>query len=223
MTEAQTCYNFVVTESTPASPASFDGHRARVPHDFDDVYATGTPPWDIGRPQPAFDQLAQEGGLVGRVLDAGCGTGEHAILAASLGHESVGVDISFQAIELATAKAADRGQDVRFLVFDALRLAELDEQFDTVLDCGLFHVLDDDERERYVRGLSAVIPTGGRFYMLCFSDRQPGDWGPRRVTQHEIRESFDGEWVLDPMVPTVIDITFDPEGAFAWFVGATRA
>jgi SAM-dependent methyltransferase len=66
--------------------------------------------------------------------------------------------------------------EARFLVADALRLIDLGELFDTVLDCGLFHVLDDDERECYVDSLAAVVPPGGRYHMLCFSDGQPGDW-----------------------------------------------
>ena len=195
----------------------------RPPHDFDAIYATGTPPaWDIGRAQPAFDHLAQAGDLAGRVLDAGCGTGEHALMAASLGHEALGVDMSERAIELAQTKAAERGLDVRFVVADALRLVELGQQFDTVLDCGLFHVLDDDERERYVGSLAEVVPPGGRYHMLCFSDRQPGDWGPRRVTQDEIRVAFSSEWSIESIEPAIIDLTWDPAGAMAWLVAATR-
>ena len=49
--------------------------------DFDAAYS-GTPPWDIGRPQPAFLALAEAGALRGRVLDVGCGTGEHTLMAA---------------------------------------------------------------------------------------------------------------------------------------------
>ena len=109
------------------------------------------------------------------MLDVGCGPGEHALLAASLGYETVGVDLSTRAIELAKTKSVERGVEARFLVADALRLADLGEQFDTVLDGGLFHVLDDGERERYVESLAEVVPRGGRCHPLCFSDRQPGD------------------------------------------------
>jgi SAM-dependent methyltransferase len=195
----------------------------RPPHDFDAIYASETPPgWDIGRPQPAFERLAQNGDLVGRVLDPGCGTGEHALLAASLGHEAVGLDLSAKAIELAMTKAAARGVEARFLVADALRLPDLDEQFDTVLDCGLFHVLDDDERARYVDSLAAVVPRGGRYHMLCFSDEQPGDWGPRRVAQEDIRAAFSEGWEVAPIHRAVIDLTWDSVGALAWQVAATR-
>ncbi len=198
----------------PASP--------RPPHDFDAIYASATPPWDIGRPQPAFERLAQAGGIVGRVLDVGCGTGEHALLAASLGCDAVGVDIAHQAIERARVKAVDRQLDVAFVTYDALRLPELDQQFDTVLDCGLFHVFDDEERVLFAESLASVVPAGGRYNMLCFSDRQPGDWGPRRVTREEIRATFSLGWVVDSIDHAVIDITLDPAGAQAWQVTATR-
>jgi SAM-dependent methyltransferase len=194
----------------------------RPPHDFDAIYAVGTPPWDIGRPQPAFNHLAMAGKLFGRVLDVGCGTGEHALMAASLGYEAVGVDMSVRAIELAKTKATERGVEVRFVVADALRLVDLDGQFDTVFDCGLFHVLDDDERERYVGSLAEVVPPGGLYYMLCFSDRQPGDWGPRRITQDEIRVAFSVGWEITTIESAVIDLNWDPAGALAWFVAATR-
>lgn len=193
------------------------------PHDFESIYSSSTPPWDIGRPQPAFERLAAAGGLVGTVLDVGCGTGEHALLAASLGHQAVGVDISRSAIDLANAKGAERGLTVRFVEFNALRLAELGQTFDTVLDCGLFHVFDDDDRKLFVASLAAALPTAGRYHMLCFSEHQPGDWGPRRITQEEIRASFADGWVVDSIEPAVIEITINPAGAQAWLVGATRS
>jgi 2-polyprenyl-3-methyl-5-hydroxy-6-metoxy-1,4-benzoquinol methylase len=159
----------------PATPAEEPPGPMRPmrPEHFDASYA-GTPPWDIGRPQPAFLALAEAGTIRGRVLDVGCGTGEHALMAASMGLEATGIDSAPAAIALAEAKARDRGLTVRFLVHDALQLASLGTQFDTVLDCGLFHVLDDDDRRTFVENLRAVIQPGGRYFMLCFSDRQPG-------------------------------------------------
>ena len=204
------------------SGRSSPSHEGRPPHDFDAIYAVGIPPWDIGRPQPAFDRLAAAGDLIGRVLDVGCGTGEHALLAASLGYEAVGVDMSVRAIELAKTKATERGLDVPFFVADALRLVDLGEQFDSVLDCGLFHIFDDGERERYVASLAEVVPAGGRYHMLCFSERQPGDWGPRRVARDEIRVAFSAGWEVESIESAVIDLTWDPAGALAWQVALTR-
>ena len=120
-------------------------------------------------------------------------------------------------------KARDRGLTGRFLVWDALQLSDLNEQFDTVLDCGLFHVFEDDDRVQYVASLRAVLPPGGRIYMLCFSDRQPGDWGPRRVTQDEIKASFRDGWQVDSIEASKIGINIDPNGALAWRVPSAEA
>jgi SAM-dependent methyltransferase len=161
---------------------------------WDSAYE-GTPaPWDIGRPQPAFVRLAEAGLLSGRVLDAGCGTGEHVLLAAAQGADAMGVDLSGLAVEKARAKAAERGLTARFEVADALHLELLGERFGTVIDSGLFHVFDDGDRPRYVTSLAAVVEPGGTYYMMCFSDRQPGVWGPRRVREEEIRAAFADGW-----------------------------
>jgi len=149
--------------------------RARGVEDFDALYAAGTPAWDIGRPQSAFRELADRGRLVGRVLDVGCGTGEHALMAAATGLDATGLDAAGTAIAIAKRKADERALTVQFMTWDALRLADLGRSFDTVLDCGLFHVLEDPDRPTFVEGLRTCMPADARYYMLCFSDLEPGD------------------------------------------------
>src|ERR1700735_5435243 len=110
------------------------------------AYAEGSaPPWDIGHPQPAFLALARSGELRGRVLDIGCGTGEHALMAAERGLRSTEIDVSPRAVALAEQKAATRKLDVTFVVGDALEPLTAYGQFDAVLDCGLFHLFDDQD------------------------------------------------------------------------------
>ncbi|MFG3206954.1 class I SAM-dependent methyltransferase [Streptomyces sp. NPDC048192] len=187
----------------------------------DDLYA-GRPPWDIGRPQPAFLALAEAGAIQGRVLDVGCGTGEHVLMAAGLGLDATGVDLASRAIDAAEKKAGERGLTARFLLHDARRLAGLGEYFDTVLDCGLFHIFDDTGRSAFVSSLRSVVRQGGHYCMLCFSDRQPGEQGPRRVTRGEIETAFAEGWRIDSVEPATIDITTDPDGIRAWLVAVTR-
>jgi cyclopropane fatty-acyl-phospholipid synthase-like methyltransferase len=188
---------------------------------FQEMYAS-TPPWDIGRPQPALAALANGGEVRGRVLDAGCGTGEHALMAARLGLVATGIDAAPAAIAIAERKARDRGLPVRFLVGSALDLGSLGERFDTVIDAGLFHVFDDEDRRRYVENLRAAITPGGRYLLLCFSDRQPGHLGPRRVAEAEIRDSFAQGWSVDTLERATFELTVDPRGAQAWRAVITR-
>src|SRR5215213_3887477 len=129
---------------------------------FSAMYEAGPPPWDIGRPQPAFLELAEQGALTGHVLDVGCGTGEHALMAAARGFDATGIDAIPTPIDIARRKARNRGLTVRFLVSDALRLPDLGEHFDTVLDSGLFHVFDDEDRARFAASLGASISVSGR-------------------------------------------------------------
>jgi SAM-dependent methyltransferase len=190
-------------------------------HDFDAAYE-GTPPWEIGTPQPALAELAGRGLFRGRVLDVGCGTGEHALLAAELGLEATGVDSSPRAIEIARAKADRRGLRVHFRIGDALDLGPLGEQFDTVVDSGLFHVFDDQRRADYVGSLGLVTSPGSHLLLLCFSDQMPGEFGPRRVTEGELRASFAAGWTVDALHRSRMKVTFAPEGANAWLAVLAR-
>lgn len=195
------------------------------PQDWDAVYLAPTaPPWDIGRPQPTFVRLADSGLLGGRVLDAGCGTGENALLAADHGADAVGVDVSPRAIEEARGKAAERGLTARFEVADALNLGQLGMTFDTVIDSGLFHVFDDEARARYVTSLGSVLESGGSCYLMCFSDRQPGDWGPRRVRQDELVIAFADGWAVTDIAADAFAINpgFGAPAAQAWLATIRR-
>jgi SAM-dependent methyltransferase len=184
----------------------------------------GPAPWDIGRPQAPFVRIASERGFAGPVLDAGCGTGEHALLAASLGLRVLGVDLATTAVLLAQSKAVARGLDAEFAVADAFELQRLGRTFRTVLDCGLFHTGDSDERLRYVASLASVTEPGATLYLLCFSDEAP-DFGPHPISRQDLGTAFDDRdgWNITSVEPDRIHTTFTgDEGIPAWFATIRR-
>ena len=193
---------------------------------WDDAYTASAPaPWDIGRPQSAFVRLAEQGLLSGRVLDSGCGTGEQALLAADHGADATGVDVSGRAIQRAVQKAAERGLRARFEVADALHLGDLGLTFDTIIDCGVFHVFDDANRAGYVASLASVLRSGGCCYLMCFSDRQPGNFGPRRVSQDELRAAFRHGWAIVSVEAAAFELnqaTLGIPSAQAWLAAIER-
>ena len=187
---------------------------------FESAYL-GTPPWDIGRPQPAIMRLAQAGQITGSVLDVGCGTGENVLYLAELGFAAMGVDGAPTAISKARAKAKQRGVTAQFEVADALSLSMPNRQFDSVIDTGLFHVFSDEERDRFRDSLARVVRRGGTYFLMCFSDQQPGDWGPRRVTHAEIRSVFNDGWRVNYIEPSAFDMN---EGqALSWLASISRS
>ncbi len=188
---------------------------------FNSAY-DGIPPWDIGRPQKEIIRLAEIGEISGRVLDAGCGTGENALYLASQGFEVWGIDAAPSAIEKAKEKAKKRGITINFLVSDALRLQVLQNKFDTIIDCGLFHVFSDEERPIFAASLSSALHPGGKYFMLCFSEHEPGSYGPRRVTQAEIRAAFRKDWKINYIREAEFETMFGAEGVKAWLSSITR-
>ena len=194
---------------------------------FESLY-TGQPRWEIGRPQKALLDVADQ--ITGSIFDSGCGTGENALFFAKRGHKVTGIDFLPEPVSIAKQKATERGLNVTFLVMDALTLTDLTQVFDTVIDSGLFHVFSDDDRRRYVDGLASVLKPGGRLYLLRFSDDEPGTQGPRRVSEKEIKDTFADGWAIQSIERSQYEVRPDPNdesfkdgGPRAWFVVVKRS
>ena len=158
---------------------------------FENLYER-RPTWEIDRPQPAIADLVKRGCFGPRVLDMGCGTGEHALLLAAAGHEVWGLDVSPTALGMAWGKARAAGIALASLHLcrgDALALPWKDLRVDTVLDSMLFHSLTNEQMGVYQEQLARVL-VGGTLFLLCYSEHEPGDDGPRRVQLREIEEQF---------------------------------
>jgi len=192
---------------------------------WDASYHDGPAPWDVGGPQPAVVRVASEGGFTGAVLDAGCGTGEHALYLAGLGLAVLGVDVAETALAIARKRAEERGIKswAEFATADALQLGRLGRRFQTVLDCGLFHTFDGEERPGYVVSLASVTEHGGRLYVLCFSDSGP-DTGPHPISEKALRAAFNpgNGWNVVGIGPDRIQTRYHQDGAPAWLATIKR-
>ena len=189
---------------------------------FDDAYI-GVPPWDIGRPQREVLALAAVGAFRSPVIDVGCGTGENALALAQAGLEVLGIDASPRAIGKAMDTARERElAGAGFLVADVFGVGGLGRRFASALDCGLFHVLDDHERPVYAASLRDALEPGGVLHLLCFSDGEPPGWGPRRVTDAELRSTFSSGWIVREIVAAAFETTLEAGEVRAWRASVVR-
>jgi ubiquinone/menaquinone biosynthesis C-methylase UbiE len=135
----------------------------------------------------------------------------------------VGVDVAETALAIAREKARERGIEVEFDEADAFQLECLGRMFKTVLDCGLFHTFDGDERRRYSASLASVTEHDGTLYLLCFSDHGP-DTGPHPIRREELRAAFNSTcgWDVAAIEPNRIQTRFHDDGAPAWFATIKR-
>jgi len=193
---------------------------------FAALYA-GQAPWDIGKPQKAFRDVAEQ--IAGSILDAGCGTGDTALFFACRGHKVTGIDFLEEPIRRAKRKASEQGLSVTLLVKDAMTLKDWSERFDNVIDSGLFHTFSDEDRKKYVAGLATVLKSGGRLFLMCFSDEEPGTQGPRRISQKELHDAFAKGWAIESIrpyrfevIPNLKEFTFSEGGPKAWFAVVRR-
>ena len=187
-----------------------------------DVAYEGAPSWETGRPQPVVLRLLEEGAIRGAVLDAGCGTGRHAILLAAGGHRVAGIDLAARAVDLAWARAAEAGVEATFVTGDALDLDihadALGAPFDSVLDVGLFHVLQPADRRRYATALASVMRPGGRGYVLAWSEVNPFGIGPERVRRRDLRDAFRAAegWRVESIEPAQLETRLPMGRVHAW-------
>jgi len=193
--------------------------------EFFERYAKGDLPWQIDRPQPEVLKLIEEGKFESPVLDIGCGAGDNAIELARRGYRVLGMDLVPEALRMARQKAesAALAQPPEFILGDAARLVESGVEAETVLDCALFHIFEDEERPAYVRGLESVLSPGGRLHILSFSELETREPGPRRLTRESIVGAFGRGWELEEAVRTRYWDRTRADGAHAWRVTFRRA
>lgn len=204
--------------------------------DFDALYrgespaegipAMTTPPWDTRAPKESVVGWHEQGLVHGDVLDIGCGLGDNAIYLARHGFAVTGLDMSPTALVTAEHRALDAGVTVTFAVADATTLTGYTDAFDTVVDSGMFHCLDDAGKRAYATAVHRATRDQATLLLACFcEDNPPADDGRPlpTVSERTLREVLGGAgWdivVLEPV--TVHRETQDDDMSF-WYVRAQR-
>jgi ubiquinone/menaquinone biosynthesis C-methylase UbiE len=184
---------------------------------------SSVPPWDVGHPQQAFVKLVERGEMTpSRVLDIGSGPGENTIFLAEQGFSAVGIDFTPEAVDIARNRAAQHEVDAEFVQGNVLDLEQFFEanSFDYVIDSGLFHSIRSDDLDQFVRQVEHVLRPGGVYYMLCFSDKEPPGFGPRRISKEEIRETLEPSFRVEYIHDTIFESRIHHGGAKAYLTRA---
>jgi SAM-dependent methyltransferase len=170
------------------------------------------PPWSLGEPQPEIAALIDQGKIRGAVLDAGCGEAALSMHLAALGHDTVGLDASPTAIELAKAEAAKRGlTKASFEVADISSFTGYDGRFNTIVDSTLFHSMPIELRDGYQRSIVRAAAPGASYFVLVFDRAGMPDSPANPVTEDELRDVVSQYWVIDEIRPARIYANF-PDG-----------
>ena len=110
-----------------------------------------------------------------------------------------------------------------------LTLGAAGERFASAIDSALFHVFSDGDRRRYVAVLERVVESGGRLFLMCFSDADPGTDGPRRISRRELDAAFASGWEIESVEPVRFEINPEVKGVSfsegrpkAWFAVIRR-
>src|SRR5258707_7465877 len=223
---------------TKTDSSSSQGSSGSPHIDFDAIYRgespgegmapTTTPPWDNKEPSESVIAWQTGGWVHGDVLDIGCGYGDNAVYLAKNGHPVTGLDISPTALKTAEQPAKDAGVDVKFAVADSTKLDGYTDAFDTVIDSGLFHSLDDDGRRSYAAAVHRAARSGAPLLLSCFSDANlvGQEWPRPAVSEETLRDVLGGAgWDIVSLEPATVRGALDggPQAEMAfWYLRAQR-
>lgn len=190
---------------------------------WEGLYATSDVanlPWYTPNLDPDFERALKEHARKNdRILDLGTGPATQAMHLAKRGFQVLGTDISPSAIKKAKASAKAAGLAIEFRVDDILKSKLESDLVEVIVDRGVFHVLPPERRHAYVETVNRVLRPGGWLFLKCFSDKEPGTYGPYRIAAKELRGYFREAFEIVSVADTVFQGTLEenPKALFAIF------
>ncbi len=190
---------------------------------WEGLYATSdveSLPWYTPDLDKDFERALTERRLQGkRILDLGTGPASHAMNLAKRGFDVIGTDISRSAIRKAKAAAKAAGLTIDFRVDDILASKLEANLVDVIMDRGVFHVLPPEKRSLYVDTAHRILRPQGWLLLKCFSDKEPGTFGPYRIASKELSGYFQEKFETLSIANSVFEGTLkpNPKALFATF------
>jgi SAM-dependent methyltransferase len=161
------------------------------------MYRLGFTPWDEHPLASSLRDVVEGDGALptGTALDIGCGTGDSSIYLAQHGWRVTGVDFVPKALDKARAKAAAKNVALDFIHADATRLSSegVGKDFALIVDNGCLHGMSDEDRDAYVREVTAVATPGARLLIVAFP---PGSFPVRGIAPADVEQRFSQGWEL---------------------------
>ncbi len=154
-----------------------------------------------------------------KILDLGTGPATQAVQLAKRGYNVVATDISETAVKKGRSRAKEAGVNIDFRVDNILDSKLEDGIADIIVDRGVFHVLPPEARSVYVRQVRRIVRPHGFFFLKTFSDKEPRDEGPYRLSPGELRAYFKEGFDVLSIEDTVFQGTLShaPHALFAVF------
>lgn len=200
----------------------------RLVSDWDDVYASQREielPWFSPTLDEEFDMALEHYSVLpkaGPVLDLGCGPGTVAIELARRGFEVHALDVSRHAIKMARKRAGPVAKQIQWSLTDMFQ-AEFPPTFQLVYDRGLYHSLPPERRRAFPEKVAGWLKPRGLLFLKAFSLQEPGDWGPHRIPEEEVRTAFQGFFDVVRVEHVTFPGTLDHDPKANFFVLRRRA
>jgi methyl halide transferase len=172
-------------------------------------YQTGSTPWNLGQPAPAFAALlsAPDAPPPGRAIALGAGHGHDALMFARHGFAVTAVDFAPSAIQALGDRAQAESLPLTLLERDIFELMpEFAGQFNYAIEHTCFCAIDPVLRPRYAALVAELLVPQGELLAVFFTHQRPGG-PPFGTTPAEVHHIFAPYFTILSLEPLLNSVT----------------